>query len=143
MIGRFGCFFNGCCYGRPTETAGVIYPTFVTDAEGQMVLDLLGKPQYSGVYATQVGHGHIQAGVEQCAAVLPSQVFLSGLNLLIVIVALLVARKERRPGVLFGIFLIGYGAGRFMIEFLRGDYVDYYLGLTISQLICLVAHIVK
>ncbi len=26
-IGRFGCFFNGCCYGRPTSGAlGVVFP---------------------------------------------------------------------------------------------------------------------
>jgi phosphatidylglycerol:prolipoprotein diacylglycerol transferase len=107
--------------------------------EGQMVLDVMGYPMQTGIYSTQVAMGQIQAGAEQCLSVLPSQLFLSANNLCIVIVALLVARKERRPGVLFAIFLLGYGAGRFIIEFFRGDYLTHYFGLTISQIICMVA----
>ena len=137
ILGRFGCFFNGCCYGRPSES-GVIYPSVIMDAEGQMVMDLMGGPMRSGIYSTQVALGHIQVGAEHCAAVLPSQVFLSAVNVCIVIVAVLVARKERRPGILFGIFLIGNGAGRFIVEFTRGDYLTHYFGLTVSQLICIV-----
>lgn len=139
MIGRFGCFFNGCCYGRPTERGGVIYPATVTDAEGQMVFDIMGNVVKSGVYNTQVALGHIPEGATQCAPVLPSQVYLSLVNLAIVVTLLLISRRERRPGMLFAIFLLGYGSGRFVVEFFRGDYIEHYLGLTVSQLICLVA----
>ena len=139
MIGRFGCFFNGCCYGRPTESFGVVYPAFIATPEGQMVAELMGQQNYTSVYTTQLALGHIQQGAIQCAAVLPSQVFLSFVNLLIVVALVLLSRRERRPGMLFGIFLIGYGAGRFLVEFTRGDYLEYYLKLTVSQVICLVA----
>lgn len=31
-FGRIGCFFNGCCYGRPTESwIGILYPVNGTD----------------------------------------------------------------------------------------------------------------
>jgi phosphatidylglycerol:prolipoprotein diacylglycerol transferase len=33
-IGRIGCFFNGCCYGRPTDSwIGVMYPVRGIDAK--------------------------------------------------------------------------------------------------------------
>jgi phosphatidylglycerol:prolipoprotein diacylglycerol transferase len=27
VAGRFGCWFNGCCYGRPSQRFGVIFPS--------------------------------------------------------------------------------------------------------------------
>ncbi|PIU40559.1 MAG: prolipoprotein diacylglyceryl transferase [Candidatus Omnitrophica bacterium CG07_land_8_20_14_0_80_50_8] len=48
-IGRFGCFFNGCCFGRPTHSrVGVVFeygdvprlPTQLFEAAGLLVLSL-------------------------------------------------------------------------------------------------------
>jgi len=46
--------------------------------------------------------------------------------------------KLKQKGQLFSLYLILYSAGRFLNEFNRGDYLNYYAGLTISQVICLV-----
>lgn len=43
-----------------------------------------------------------------------------------------------RAGGLFGCYLIGYGALRFLLEFLRGDQAVWLVGLTLQQLISLV-----
>ena len=102
-IGRIGCFFNGCCYGRPTHAwYGVVFP----------------------------GHA---------TAVLPTQLFESaGLFLLYAFLRMLQRPAMlRRPGVIFGIYLMSYATLRFLIEGCRGDQVAVWNGLTLQQLISL------
>ena len=59
-IGRIGCFFNGCCYGRPTflpwavhfpDVPGLVHPTQLYEFIGTTVVGLLAyalKPKLTG-----------------------------------------------------------------------------------------------
>ncbi len=73
----------------------------------------------------------------------PSQLYeavLEGL-VLFVVCWLLVRRREvrLRPGLVTGVFLIGYGIGRFLVEFVRESdpaLGDVLLGMTMGQALC-------
>ncbi len=93
-VGRLGCFMVGCCHGRPSRW-GVRYRQEHADA---------GFPYYF-------------VGVR----VFPSQLLESLWFLLTssLLIFLLLSRPAPGTGLTWGIF--GYGAGRFLIEFLRGD----------------------
>jgi len=43
----------------------------------------------------------------------------------------------RRPGSVFGSYLIGYGVLRFGVEFFRGDQTPFWCGMTLQQLVSL------
>ncbi len=100
-IGRIGCFFNGCCYGKPTTAwCGVQFP---------------GHPQ----------------------PVVPTQLFESA-SLVALFVALRLLQtpeRLRRPGQLFGMYLISYGIIRWIIEYWRDLQPIVWHGLTIAQVI--------
>lgn len=98
-IGRLGCFFNGCCYGKPVAW-GLVFPAL---ADG-----LARHPTQLYELAA--------------AAVL-------GLALL-----RLPAPPAERRGRVWALFLVGYAAIRFTIEFLRDDpRGPLPLGLSVSQ----------
>lgn len=105
----FGCFLNGCCYGRPTSMPwGVIYP-----------------PQHpaSRLYGVST-------------PVHPTQIYES-INGLIIFFALLYFRKRKiKDGQAGGLLLMIYSINRFIIEFFRGDSVRGNVGiLSTSQFI--------
>lgn len=129
MLGRLANFVNAELWGRPTTLPwGVIFP-------GAAAQDCPGV-------------------VDLCARH-PSQLYQAGLEglLLAVLLLWLVFRAGalKRPGLVMGVFLIGYGLARFVVEFFRqpdaqfvregnpigwavklGDY-----GLTMGQLLSL------
>lgn len=129
MLGRLANFVNAELWGRPTTLPwGVIFP-------GAAAQDCPGV-------------------VDLCARH-PSQLYQAGLEglLLAVLLLWLVFRAGalKRPGLVIGVFLIGYGLARFVVEFFRqpdaqfvregnpigwavqlGDY-----GLTMGQLLSL------
>lgn len=113
-IGRIGCFFSGCCYGRPTDSwIGVCFPHSVT-------------------------------GLSPDVAVIPTQLIESGLNLLLFIALLIYTRKERKGFTTLYVYLIAYGVERFLLEFLRGDEIRGIFGsLSTSQWISLLLIIVS
>ena len=119
-IGRIGCFINGCCFGKPSES-WISYQ----------------YPHDSSVWAHQVHSKLIPYQATECLPVIPAQIFQSSINILIWIILVLVAKKANRAGLLFALYLILYSLGRFLNEFNRGDYTQHYIGLTISQVICL------
>ena len=92
-FGRIGCFLAGCCYGRETTSRfGVIFP------EG----------------------GLAPAGVK----LIPTQLISSAGDFLIMIVLLLYYRKNKKdgtPGSVGFLYMLLYGVGRFLVEFLRND----------------------
>ena len=51
----------------------------------------------------------------------PSPVFESALCLIILVIILVWKPERKRPGILLPLFLITYSAGRFVLEFYRGD----------------------
>src|SRR5438309_4846594 len=96
VIGRFGCLFAGCCYGKPTTKPWGI--TFTDPYAASYVGTPLGVPLH------------------------PTQLYEAGAELLIRIV-LLVTERRGRPfaGRTFWLYMLLYSITRFIIEFYRGD----------------------
>ena len=95
FLGRIANFINNELWGRPTDLPwGVVFPI---------------PPDWQPYLETVARH--------------PSQLYqamLEGLLLFLLLLALFQYRRIReRPGTLTGIFLIGYGAARFLVEFVR------------------------
>jgi phosphatidylglycerol:prolipoprotein diacylglycerol transferase len=114
MITRIGCFFNGCCYGMPTDSpVGVLFPA--NSEATRMARDLLG------------GHG-------ADAHIHPAQLY-SSLGGLVILVLLLALDRLRRPvGFTFANFLLFYGIHRFVIDQFRYyEEVMRVLSLSVNQ----------
>lgn len=74
--------------------------------------------------------GLAPAGVK----LLPTQLFGVVGNAIIVLVLILFSRKNKNPGRMFGLYLIMYSIGRFILEFFRGDEIrGIYGALSTSQ----------
>src|SRR5438093_11824908 len=96
VVGRFGCFFAGCCYGKPTTKPWGI--TFTDPFAASNVGTPLGVPLH------------------------PTQLYEAGAELLILIILLVTERKGRPfPGRTFWLYMLLYAVSRFIIEFFRGD----------------------
>jgi phosphatidylglycerol---prolipoprotein diacylglyceryl transferase len=96
VIGRFGCLFAGCCYGKETSVPWAI--TFHDPFAASNVGTPLGVPLH------------------------PTQLYEAGAELLILTVLLLTERKGRPfPGRTFWLYMLLYAVSRFVIEFYRGD----------------------
>ncbi len=107
-IGRIGCFFNGCCYGKPTKAFwGIKFPPY-----------------------TLAG-----AGGEK---VIPTQLISSFLLFLLFIFLVNFKKRKKFDGELFLLYLIIYAIFRFFIEFLRGDERGYIGIFSTSQFISLI-----
>ena len=96
VIGRMGCLFAGCCFGRPTEMPWAI--TFHNRYAAENVGTPLNVPLH------------------------PTQLYEAGAELLILGFLLLFERRGRAfPGRTFWSYMLFYGVSRFIIEFFRGD----------------------
>jgi phosphatidylglycerol:prolipoprotein diacylglycerol transferase len=108
LVTRVGCFLNGCCYGKPTDSfLGVTFP-----------------------FQTAVG-----AGFD--SPIHPTQLYSSITGLIVLVLLLLLDRRVRPEGQLFGFYLIFAGLGRFSIDALRYYEANAYVigSFTVSQLI--------
>jgi len=109
FFGRIANFINGELWGRPTD---VPWAMVFPNAPGDL-------PRH------------------------PSQLYEAGLEgLILFVILLLLAYRSgafKRPGILIGVFLIGYGIARFLVEFVRDFDPDWiYFGwLTLGQIYCL------
>jgi len=112
-IGRVGCLFAGCCYGRPTTLPWGI--------------------QFSDSFAASY------VGTPLGVHLHPTQLYEAGAELLILVV-LLVSERRGRPyaGRTFWIYGLLYGLSRFVVEFFRGDERGGLLGVSTSQVISLI-----
>ncbi|MDZ7338143.1 MAG: prolipoprotein diacylglyceryl transferase [candidate division KSB1 bacterium] len=91
FLTRIGCFLNGCCYGVPTKLPwGVSFP------EG-----CAAHWQYGSV------------------PIHPTQLYSSLGGLIIFLALLALDRRRAFDGYLFYFFLIFYGLGRFLVDFVR------------------------
>lgn len=96
VIGRFGCFFAGCCFGRPTTMPWGI--TFTNPFAAENVGTPLGVPLH------------------------PTQLYEAGAEALILVVLLATERKGKPyAGRTFWLYMLLYAISRFIIEFYRGD----------------------
>ncbi len=90
-LGRVGCFFAGCCYGRPTNLSwGVSFEHPASLA-----------PRFTPLH--------------------PTQLYEAAGNFILFLVALGLSRKTARPGMLTAFYAVSYGLFRFFMEFLRDD----------------------
>src|SRR6266511_2251433 len=96
VVGRFGCLFAGCCYGKPTTKPWGI--TFTDAFAASNVGTPLGVPLH------------------------PTQLYEAGAEALI-LVLLLTTERRGRPfaGRTFWLYMLLYAISRFVIEFYRGD----------------------
>jgi len=100
---RTGCFLAGCDYGLPTA-----HPWGVRFPPGSLAaLD-------------HARRGFIPPGAPSLP-VHPTQLYEAALGLLAAALAALPIARGRRDGRAFAVFLGVYAAGRFALEFLRGD----------------------
>src|SRR5689334_10051480 len=96
VVGRFGCLFAGCCYGKPTTKPWGI--TFTDPFAASNVGTPLGVPLH------------------------PTQLYEAGAEFIILLVLLWSERKGRPfAGRTFWLYMLLYAISRFIIEFYRGD----------------------
>lgn len=118
LFGRIGCFLAGCCYGKPTDSMlGVAFTDPACYAEP------LNTPLY------------------------PTQLMEAGYILIVMVMLLFLKGKRRFPGELFLGYLTLYAAGRFVLEFFRGDaargfLVKDYLSHSQFVALCVIAVVV-
>ena len=110
VIGRMGCFFAGCCFGRSTDVPWAV--TFRNEYAAQNVGTTLNVPLH------------------------PTQLYEAGAEL-IILGLLLVFERKGRPfaGRTFWGYMLLYGITRFIIEFYRGDARGMVGSLSTSQFV--------
>src|SRR5438552_4218758 len=113
VIGRFGCLFAGCCYGKPTMKPWGI--TFTNPFAAANVGTPLGIPLH------------------------PTQLYEAGAEAMLLL-ALLVTERKGRPfaGRTFWLYMFLYAVSRFIIEFYRGDERGTIFMFSTSQFISLI-----
>jgi hypothetical protein len=99
-VGRIGCLAAGCCHGRPARW-GVCY--------GQAHVDDGFEPYLAGV------------------RLFPVQVLASLWAFFVTGVGVVLLLSDLPPGTALGWYVVAYGVGRFLQEFLRGDAGRRYL----------------
>jgi phosphatidylglycerol:prolipoprotein diacylglycerol transferase len=113
VVGRLGCFFAGCCYGKPTDLPWAV--TFTDAFAGENVGTPLNIPLH------------------------PTQLYEAGAEGLILLMLLATERRWRPfPGRTFWLYILLYGVSRFVIEIFRGDPRGELFGFSTSQFISLV-----
>ena len=113
IIGRFGCLLAGCCYGTPTRL-----PWGIT---------------FSDAFAAA------NVGTPLHVALHPTQLYEAGAAFLILLFLLTTETFwRRRAGWTFWVYILLYGASRFVIEMFRGDPRGFTMGFSTSQWIAMV-----
>jgi phosphatidylglycerol:prolipoprotein diacylglycerol transferase len=107
-IGRLGCFWVGCCHGRP--------------AFGLPWAVVFSNPRAASLFKGIPVH--------------PTQLYLAGGEALVVVLLLVLFHQARCRGVLFPVYLCAHGALRFTVEFYRGDERSMVGALSLNQVLC-------
>jgi phosphatidylglycerol:prolipoprotein diacylglycerol transferase len=93
-VGRWGCFFSGCCWGTPTDLPwAVTFPA-------------IGRKLHSGLPAVPIH---------------PTQIYLSLNSLAILAILLVLYRTKRFHGRIIAVYVFLYSVTRFFLELVRGD----------------------
>ncbi|MFH1678232.1 MAG: prolipoprotein diacylglyceryl transferase [Candidatus Omnitrophota bacterium] len=113
-VGRIGCFFNGCCFGKASSNFGIY-----SQAHD---LYLIPTQLYSSLLLIGI---YIALRIKQ--ARIYSRVKLKGKEIV-----------QKHKGEIFYTYLFLYSLKRFFIEFLRGDSRDLILGLRVFHALSIV-----
>lgn len=119
VIARLDCFAHGHCFGIPTDV-----PWSVTFVPGTQA------------FVAQVAAGLIAPDALHTLPVHPTQLYHALLGVAAFVV--LLRMKAGAPGRRFAAALILYGAGRFVIEFFRGDAILIFGPLDANHIAALV-----
>ncbi len=120
-FGRVGCFFAGCCFGRPSS--GFLGVTF----HSEYAHNLTALPLDSPIH--------------------PVQLYEATLNFLNFIFLFILLKRKRFDGQVFSFYVISYSLIRYFTEFYRGDHPEKafliknaspYLTMTFPQLFCII-----
>ncbi|HXD74388.1 MAG TPA: prolipoprotein diacylglyceryl transferase [Vicinamibacterales bacterium] len=96
VVGRFGCFFAGCCWGKPTNVPWAI--TFTSPFAAANVGTPLNVPLH------------------------PTQLYEAGAEFLILLILLFSEKRGRRfAGRTFWLYMLLYAISRYFIEYYRDD----------------------
>ncbi|MEQ8818731.1 MAG: prolipoprotein diacylglyceryl transferase [Sumerlaeia bacterium] len=112
-FGRIGCHLAGCCYGGLCESPfGIrLHPEVAANGTA-----------FPNAWSAQVDAGIIPPDAAQSLPIWPVQLFESaGLFLLAGLLVWIASRRPHKPGIILGLYLLGYSVLRFGLEFLRGD----------------------
>src|SRR3954466_15121739 len=113
VVGRFGCFFAGCCYGRPTTLPWGI--TFTDPYAASNVGTPLNIPLH------------------------PTQLYEAGAEALILMLLLATESRGRRyPGRTFWLYMLLYAISRYIIEMFRDDPRGTVMMFSTSQFISVI-----
>lgn len=122
-VGRIGCFLVGDDYGAPTNAwYGVAFPQ--------------GAPPTTAANLREFGAA-VDASIPdyQVLRVHPTQLYETGMALVMFFVLMRLNRRPHRRGLAWGLFLIMLGIERFLVEIVRAK-DDRFLGpFTVAQLI--------
>lgn len=91
-VGRFGCLFAGCCYGRTCDLPFAI--TFSNPASL--------APLHTALH--------------------PTQIYMVGTNFLLFLILLAVQKRKRFNGMVFLSYVMLYSLFRAVVEYFRGDF---------------------
>jgi phosphatidylglycerol:prolipoprotein diacylglycerol transferase len=117
-VGRVGCFFAGCCYGKPWSR-GVVFP------------------RASVAFDELVRAGGVSADAASTPPLHPTQLYEAGGELAIFFVLLYDRRRLRFDGATALLYAILYGALRFGVEIFRADAGRGFVagGLSVAQVV--------
>jgi phosphatidylglycerol:prolipoprotein diacylglycerol transferase len=130
-FGRIGCHLAGCCFGGVCPAPMGIKVPAQTLPDGNL---------WPNAFSDHLERGLLQPGAMVSLPVHPVQIYEAGGLLLLSAGLAWLALRPHSRGLLFGLYLVGYGVLRFGLEFLRGDEVrGLYFGglLSTSQLLSL------
>jgi len=152
-LGRIGCFLNGCCFGKWTDSfTGVRFPIASPAGWAQYYADRIANDHIHWVFRMSRNDDELRNGLQAVvdkglavksdlltAPVHPVQLYESALDIVLYLVLLRLFLAKKRDGVVSAVFMIGYGVIRLGTEMLRGDARQSFGLFTVAQAISMAA----
>ena len=129
IIGRWGNFFNREAFGEYTNNLFAM----------QLPVDAV---RASDITQKMREHIEVVDGIE-FIQVHPTFLYESVWNIGVLIILLLWRKHKKVNGEIFFVYLFGYGVGRFWIEGLRTDQLQFFNGVAVSQVLAAVLVVVS